>query len=525
MRILPRILYYLHRKEVVMDRLELINNLRREVEVKGKSSFPLDVFPQKVQDIILNLATYENFNIEYTASIALSAVATAIGNACQVRIKGEWKSSPSLYMMLVGRPGLGKTPPLGFIYRPIREHDERMYERFLDEWDAYERQQNTFGKKPKTDDAIEDSAIRKPKLVTTVMSDFTPEAMMNVHQNNPRGIAVVVDEILALFNSVRRYSNKNNLIEDLLTAYSGQSLKVVRKSETRPIFIKQPCINLIGSIQTNLLSEVFCKEYTANGLLDRFLFVYPEDKKISGWERGAAMSSRPNISSLWTDIINKVLELPCPVSDKGSIIQPHILNFADDAEAHFFNWYNAIIDEVNAIEDDADVESRKMKLNGNAARLALVLQVMKWAAGERHMQFVDLDSVKGAIRLIDYYENTYLRIQEHLVNDTIGETKEAWLGMLANTFTTGDAVAAGKKLEMSRRSVFYALDRLCKLQKPLLIKSKHGIYQKTLPLNNDAPCTIALSDTETTQAVTESESHSAKVQSADGNHINPKTFE
>lgn len=40
---------------------------------------------------------------------------------------------------------------------------------------------------------------------------------------------------------------------------------------------------------------------------------------------------------------------------------------ADDAEAYFYNWYNGIIEEVNAIEDDAEVESRKMKLNGNAA--------------------------------------------------------------------------------------------------------------------------------------------------------------
>ena len=42
-------------------------------------------------------------------------------------------------MMLVGRPGLGKTPPLGFLYKPIREHDDRMYEKYNEEWDAYEK--------------------------------------------------------------------------------------------------------------------------------------------------------------------------------------------------------------------------------------------------------------------------------------------------------------------------------------------------------------------------------------------------
>ena len=42
---------------------------------------------------------------------------------------------------------------------------------------------------------------------------------------------------------------------------------------------------------------------------------------------------------------------------------------SDDAEECFYEWYNGIIDAVNAIEDDTDVESRKMKLNGHVARL------------------------------------------------------------------------------------------------------------------------------------------------------------
>lgn len=83
----------------MFDNLHLTNMLRSEVEHIPETGFPLDVFPDKIQDVILNLAQYENFNVEYTASIILSAVATAVGNSCQIRIKGEWKTSPSLYMM------------------------------------------------------------------------------------------------------------------------------------------------------------------------------------------------------------------------------------------------------------------------------------------------------------------------------------------------------------------------------------------------------------------------------------------
>ena len=180
------------------DNLRLTNMLRADVEHVSETGLPLDVFPDKVQEIILNLARYENFNIEYVASIILSAVATAIGNSCQIRIKGEWKTSPSLYMMLIGRPGLGKTPPLGFIYKPIYEQDDIMYDKYLNEWNEYEKALASSGNRCAGGESNSDIIPHKPQLVTTVISDFTPEAMVNTHRYNPRGIALVVDEILSI---------------------------------------------------------------------------------------------------------------------------------------------------------------------------------------------------------------------------------------------------------------------------------------------------------------------------------------
>lgn len=367
----------------------------------------------RIQELVLNLARYENFNVEYTASILLSAVVTAIGNSCRIRIKGEWKTSPSIYMMLVGRPGLGKTPPLGFLYKPMTTGCTRSTTR-----------SGTPMKgrlpRPGTGAAVRwriCTLLRKPQLVTTVISYFTPEAMMSIHQHNSRGIALVVDEIRALFNSVKRYNNRNNFIEDLPTAYSNQPLKVIRKSEARPILIRNPCINIIGSAQTNLLPEIFRAEYMANGLLDRFLFVYPKDRRISGWKRDDGTIAWPDLVGQWREVLDRIVNLPYPTGA--------VLNMADDAEEYFYNWYNGIIEEVNAIEDDAEVESRKMKLNGNAARLSLVFQVLKWATDGGGMQCVDLESVQAAIRMIGYYEETYRRIQELIAASNIGESKEA----------------------------------------------------------------------------------------------------
>ena len=37
--------------------------------------------------------------------------------------KGQWITNAALYIIMVGRPGLGKTPPLEAAFRPIRRND------------------------------------------------------------------------------------------------------------------------------------------------------------------------------------------------------------------------------------------------------------------------------------------------------------------------------------------------------------------------------------------------------------------
>ena len=105
------------------SRLELCNRIRMEAEHTEDTGFPLDAFPQTVQSVILDMTKYENYMIEFIATSMLSAASTALGGTYRIRIKSDWQSNGALYIILVGRPGLGKTPPLEAAYRPIRKHD------------------------------------------------------------------------------------------------------------------------------------------------------------------------------------------------------------------------------------------------------------------------------------------------------------------------------------------------------------------------------------------------------------------
>ena len=442
-------------------RLELCNRIRMEAEHINDTDFPLEVFPQTMQSVILDMARYENYKAEFIATAMLSAVSAALGGTYRIRIKGEWQSNAALYIILVGRPGLGKTPPLEAAYRPIRKHDYALfkaYETELEVWKA----------------AGENG--KKPVLRRTVVSDFTPESLLLTHNNNPRSVAILVDEIMGMFNSANRYTN-GQLIEQLLTAWSGGALDVTRVSSTIPIHIEQPCINIVGTTQTKRVHELLTKGFEDNGLLDRFLFVLPKSWKMSKWtdwdDGGVDRAALP--AARWEQILSKVLALDYDIGEEERM--PHVLSMDREAKEYFYSWWNRKVERINLIEDDAEVDSREMKHPAQVARLALLMQVLRYASGEGNLQSVDTASVKAAIRLNGYFEDSYRRIRSFVAEDMCEEPPKVLLSLLPDTFDTKTAIAIGKELQnVSERTVMNYLRELCHCR--LLKKSKAGHYEK-----------------------------------------------
>lgn len=418
-------------------RLELCNRIRMEAEHAEDTGFSMDVFPQTVQSIILDMVRYENYKAEFIATSMLSAVLAALGGTYRIRIKGDWQSNGALYVIMVGRPGLGKTPPLEAAYRPLRKHDYAMFKAYEAELEAWK----TAGENG-----------RKPILRRTIVSDFTPESLLQTHNNNPRSIVILVDEIMGMFNTANRYTN-GQLIEQLLTAWSGGALDVTRVSNSTPVHIERPCINIIGTTQTKRIHELLKKGFEENGLLDRILFVLPKSPKLSPWiNQEDDVKSASLAATHWEYILDKVLAL-----DYDAVAEERtakVLPMNREAKEYFFSWWNGKVERINRIENDAEVDSREMKHPAQVARLALIIQVLRYASDESHLQFVDLVSVKAAIRLNDYFEASYIRIRSFVANDICEEPPKVLLSLLPDTFDTKTAIAVGKELQnISERTV------------------------------------------------------------------------
>lgn len=455
-----------------MDSTNLCNALRMEFEGVFENKIPLNAFPSKIQDMILVLSRQENYSIEYTMASLLVAVSTAIGNAVNIRIRGGWISNPALYMILVGRPGMGKTPPLDFAFRPIRKHDAQAVKQFKLEMEQYNNLIESYKGKKENTTPLPD----KPILRRTIISDFTPEALMRALDDNQRGIVVYVDEIMGMFNAVNQYS-RGQLIEQLLTAFSGKPLDISRCSMPIPIHIEHPFINIVGTMQTTRMHELIGKGYKENGLIDRIIFVYPSSQEISDWQldEDSSFATFEKYSPMWKSIIDKVVSLPFVENENGGNIQ-NILDFSSEAKAYFTNWRNNAIRTINQIQDDGLVDSRVIKTPMITARLALILQILRWACGEVHKDFVDIDSTKSAIALSEYFECCYSDIQKYMLKESVEPQKKELLDCLSESFTTADAIQAGKEVGLSGRSVMYSLVSLA--TNKIIKKVKRGEYEK-----------------------------------------------
>lgn len=447
-------------------RLELCNRIRMEAEHTEDTGFPLDVFPQSVQSIILDMAKYENYKIEFIAVSMLSAISAALGGTYRIRIKSDWQSNGALYLILVGRPGLGKTPPLEAAYRPVRKHDYALFKAYEAELESWKAAGGTGN---------------KPILKRTIVSDFTPESLLLTHNNNPRSVVILVDEIMGMFNSANRYTN-GQLIEQLLTAWSGGALDVTRASNSTYIHIEHPCINIIGTTQTKRVHELLKKGFEGNGLLDRILFVLPKSSELSKWtDRGDDDGEKTSLAAKrWEKIVNKVLALDYDTESEGDGTEErtaHVLSMNSEAREYFFSWWNEKVERINRIEDDAEVDSREMKHPAQVARLAMLIQVLRYASDESHLQFVDIESIKAAIRLNEYFEDSYNRIRSFVANDICEEPPKVLLELLPDTFDTKTAITIGKGQQgVSERTVMNYLKELC--QSRLIRKAKAGQYEK-----------------------------------------------
>jgi len=417
-----------------------------EILARKTNHFPVEVFPLQIQQIITATNENLNFPIDFIGASLLYAVSVAIGNTHRVEVKRGWLESSVLYLAIVARAGTNKSHPLSFALQPIVEQDKRTYRIFQDDLKEYNRQMVKF-KKSKSKEEIDEPV--KPIWQKFLLSDFTPEALAEVHKFNKRGIGVIVDELAGWFKNFNRY-NKGSEMEFWLSVWSGKPINIDRKTG-EPVFIPLPFVSVAGTIQNGILNELAKDSRTQNGFIDRILFVIPDNIQKEYWSE---TDLSPVVSDNWERIISNLLSLSITNDETLNPI-PIVLKFTPEAKRILFEWQKANTDQINNAENEG-ISGIYSKLEVYAIRLALILEMMRYACKESDKLTISVEAIQGALKLVEYFKKSAVKVNSFLSNtsplDKHPADKQALYNALPDTFTTETGLQVAESFGVAERT-------------------------------------------------------------------------
>ena len=430
-------------------------------------SFPLEIFPKAIRDIIEALEEYENYNVDFTSASFLTVFAAAMGNTWSVRFMTGWVSRPIIYMVLVGSPSCGKTPPLQQAVAPLLKLDGEYDMIYCKEMETYRRWERMSAKQRERHSLPEE--MKMPKRKCLVVVDSTVEALIGALRDNPRGVLIYKDEIDSLLSNFNRYNGSDEGY--FLSLFSGTPFKYSRKSNNEHIFLANPYCSIIGTTQPGRLGEQFGGKRMMNGFSSRFLKVYPEIDKMPSWN-DTAMPDR--VLEEWERIIRRVITVTPSTDQEGKATSIELL-FSQESKLRIIQWKDEVNNKVYAETDSDAVRALCGKLETYLVRFCLVIQIMHCICGESGMDKIEPGTAELAIRLTEYFRNMESRIAPEIETGILDNRFTELLGNLRDSFTTAEAVREALQLGISESSV----KRFLRDGGRGFVKKKsHGCYRK-----------------------------------------------
>jgi hypothetical protein len=358
--------------------------------------FPLHVFPEALANFIKVCNRTLNFSEDFMACATMSVMSGLMGNQFKVRVKNGWNAPLIFWFAVIGEPGTLKSHPLSLAFKPVREIDKinkRYYDGQMEDFKEYERQ-------VKENPKLKVEEVRKPSFRQVIITDYTIEALYSIHDFNKRGVSLYRDELVGFLNDMDKY-RKGSDEQFWLESFNNTSYTVNRVSK-EPILLSNICINIIGTMQPDVLFDV-AQRYTGNGLLDRFLFTEAENRVVP--------INKENMPSEWFDWWNEVCKIMDDLCDYKHEQDEIIFEFTDDAFERFIEideWFCAL---QLSPETSMANKSYLSKMKTYMPRFALLVSLMDgFIDGKDPNKVVTREQLERAFEIIQYFMKTGAKV-------------------------------------------------------------------------------------------------------------------
>lgn len=359
--------------------------------------FPIDIFPDDFQSYILECNKTLDSNIDYLGSSLLWLISVCIGNSIEVEVKKGWIENATVWISIVGKAGIGKTPSISNILFPLQKINAREIKEFIkkkEQWDFYQN----LSKKEKE----QYSEPEKPSKKQFIANDITLEALVDLHQESDNAVGVFKDELAGWLKDMNKYRAGSDL-EFWLSCWSGKSVNMNRKTATSS-FVEKPFIPVLGGIQPSIFDTFYTDENKENGFMDRMLLSFPDasveyyndnemDEVILQWYKEVIIMFYDKIkSSIKRD-------------DDGIIISKKAV-LSPEAKTEWKRIFNEITNHQNDENENEYLKSMYPKQKSYIPRFALIIHVFYsffYQAKNEQLLSISKDSILKAEKLSKYF--------------------------------------------------------------------------------------------------------------------------
>jgi len=411
--------------------------------------FPVEALPEPMRGLVAEAAGAVGCDPAFVALPLLAAAAAAIGNARRVELKRGWTEPAILWTCVVGESGTHKSPALELALRPLRDRqrrDLREHERAMEAWEKeqlrYDADLAAWRRSRSRGDPPEKP--ERPVASRCVCDDVTVEALALILLENPRGLLVARDELAAWFGAFDRYARGRGAdAPKWVEMHGGRPVTVDRKtSERRTIYVPRAAVSVAGAIQPGVLQRALGREFYENGLAARLLLAYPP-RLVRRWtEAEVSRAAESAVAAMF----ERLFEL-APIADDAGEPSPGIVGLSPGAKAAWVAFYNAHAAE--RLRMTGDLAAAWSKLEGYAARLALVAHLVRWSAGDtNNPDMLDEQSLEAGVALARWFGQEARRVYAMLAGPPEDGERQDAIGIIRRR---GGAVTARDLMRSSGR--------------------------------------------------------------------------
>jgi len=374
---------------------ELKKDFPKELVVIEKVDFPVEIFPMDIQIYIRECATKLDSNVDFMGVSLLWLISTCVGNSFEIEVKRGWTENGVVWISVIGKAGLGKTPSINNIIFPLMKMNSKEIKRFIQESEKYEHYQSLTKKEKE-----EYPEVSKPKKTQFIANDITLEALVELHQESDNAVGVFKDELAGWLKDMNKYRAGSDL-EFWLSCWSGKSVSMNRKT-AKSSFVEKPFISVLGGIQPSIFNAFSTEENKDNGFMDRMLLSFPDasvdEYNDNELEYNTIQWYQDNMIRFFETFKRHINR-----SDDGEIV-PNICKFTPEAKEEWKRIFNRITSEQNNDNENEYLKSMYPKQKSYIPRFALLINCLDSYYNESVNVFeVSKDSILKAEKLSNYF--------------------------------------------------------------------------------------------------------------------------